>query len=180
MGEGRDTTCAASVGDLRRTDVPVIAGAEFPLLNSKEESERWEAMYGKFEYKGAWTDSFEAQRSTVYEMPYHAPDIVPRCRKESRISKRRKVLRPSSSSRWCTSTRVRSFFGRGDRLRTMPWPSNSTRRWQRWRKSLFSWAADCTQTKAPLTPARSMPAANLIGGSIQKRPTLCYGRLGRR
>src|SRR5205085_12091274 len=43
-----------------RTDVPVIAGAEFPLLNSKEESERWEALYGKFEYKGAWTDKFAA------------------------------------------------------------------------------------------------------------------------
>ena len=60
-----------------RTDVPVIAGAEFPLLNSKEESERWEALYGKFEYKGAWTDKFEAQRSTIREEPYHAPDVVP-------------------------------------------------------------------------------------------------------
>src|SRR5712671_5162065 len=29
-----------------RTDVPVIEGAEFPLLNSKEETERWEALYG--------------------------------------------------------------------------------------------------------------------------------------
>src|SRR5213076_729106 len=60
-----------------RTDVPVIAGAEFPLLNSKEESERWEALYGKFEYKGAWTDKFAAKRSTVYEMPYHPPEVVP-------------------------------------------------------------------------------------------------------
>jgi purine nucleosidase len=60
-----------------RTDVPVIEGAEFPLLNSKEESERWEAMYGKFEYKGCWTDHFEANRSTVYDEPYHAPDVVP-------------------------------------------------------------------------------------------------------
>lgn len=60
-----------------RTDVPVIQGAEFPLLNSKEESERWEALYGKFEYKGCWTDKFEAQRSTIREEPYHAPDIVP-------------------------------------------------------------------------------------------------------
>jgi purine nucleosidase len=59
------------------TDVPVYQGAEFPLLNSKEESERWEAMYGKFEYKGAWTDRFEPQRSIVFEMPYHAPDVVP-------------------------------------------------------------------------------------------------------
>ena len=60
-----------------RTDVPVYAGAEFPLLNSKEESERWEALYGKFEYKGCWTDKFEAQRSTIYEEPYHASDVVP-------------------------------------------------------------------------------------------------------
>jgi purine nucleosidase len=60
-----------------RTDVPVIQGAEFPLLNSKEETEHWEALYGKFEYKGCWTDKFEAQRSTVYEEPYHPPEVVP-------------------------------------------------------------------------------------------------------
>ncbi|MGH9700590.1 MAG: nucleoside hydrolase, partial [Candidatus Acidiferrales bacterium] len=47
-----------------RTDVPVIQGAEFPLLNSKEESEQWEALYGKLEYKGCWTDLFKAKRST--------------------------------------------------------------------------------------------------------------------
>jgi len=60
-----------------RTDVPVIQGAEFPLLNSKEETERWEALYGKLEYKGCWTEHFEANRSTVYDEPYHAPDVVP-------------------------------------------------------------------------------------------------------
>ncbi|MGH9707067.1 MAG: nucleoside hydrolase, partial [Candidatus Acidiferrales bacterium] len=60
-----------------RTDVLVIQGAEFPLLNSKEESEQWEALYGKLEYKGCWTDLFKAKRSTVYEMPYHPPDVVP-------------------------------------------------------------------------------------------------------
>src|SRR6201997_1565190 len=60
-----------------RTDVPVVQGAEFPLLNSKEESERWEALYGKLEYKGCWTERFAAQRSTIYEQPSHAPDLVP-------------------------------------------------------------------------------------------------------
>ena len=54
-----------------RKDVPVIQGAEFPLLNSKEETERWEALYGKLEYKGCWTDRFEANRSTIYDEPYH-------------------------------------------------------------------------------------------------------------
>jgi len=59
-----------------RTDVPVYMGAVYPLVNSKEETERWEALYGKFEYKGAWTD-FPAGRSTIYREPYHEPDIVP-------------------------------------------------------------------------------------------------------
>jgi inosine-uridine nucleoside N-ribohydrolase len=60
-----------------QTDVPVIAGAEFPLLNSKEETERWEASYGKLEYLGCWTEHFAAKRSTIYEQPYHPPEIVP-------------------------------------------------------------------------------------------------------
>jgi len=60
-----------------RTDVPVVQGAEFPLLNSKEETERWEGLYGKLAYKGCWTERFEANRSTIYDEPFHAPDVVP-------------------------------------------------------------------------------------------------------
>ena len=59
-----------------RTDIPVYQGAVYPLLNSKEETERWEALYGKFEYKGCWTD-FEANRSTKFREPYHEPSVVP-------------------------------------------------------------------------------------------------------
>jgi purine nucleosidase len=62
-----------------RTDVPVIQGAEFPLLNSKEESERWEALYGKFRYKGAWSDFSNRPASTppAFRAGYHPPDVVP-------------------------------------------------------------------------------------------------------
>jgi len=49
-----------------RTDVPVVMGAEYPLLNSKEESEWWEERFGQFGYKGAWTPRF-----------YHPPEVVP-------------------------------------------------------------------------------------------------------
>jgi inosine-uridine nucleoside N-ribohydrolase len=41
-----------------RTDVPVYQGAEFPLLNSKQETERWEALYGRIEYKAAGPSAF--------------------------------------------------------------------------------------------------------------------------
>jgi inosine-uridine nucleoside N-ribohydrolase len=61
-----------------RTDVPVAEGALFPLLNSKEESERWEAMYGKFGYKGCWSDfSKRAHVSEAYRAGYHDPEVVP-------------------------------------------------------------------------------------------------------
>ncbi|HXM23450.1 MAG TPA: nucleoside hydrolase [Terriglobales bacterium] len=61
----------------RRTDVPVIEGAEFPLLNSKEESERWEALYGKLEYKGCWTERFPAKRSTTTSPTTHPTLCLP-------------------------------------------------------------------------------------------------------
>ena len=60
-----------------RTDVPVVQGAEYPLLNSKEESERWEALHGKLDYKGCWTERFPPGRSTVGGMIYHPPEVVP-------------------------------------------------------------------------------------------------------
>ena len=62
-----------------RTDVPVIQGAEFPLLNSKEETERWEALYGKFRYKGCWSDFSNRPKNTppAFRAGYHEPDVVP-------------------------------------------------------------------------------------------------------
>lgn len=61
-----------------RTDVPVIQGAEFPLLNSKEETERWEALYGKIRYKGCWSDfSQHTNLPAAFRAPYHEPGVVP-------------------------------------------------------------------------------------------------------
>ena len=37
-----------------RTDIPVVPGAVFPLVNSKEYIAKWETLYGKVEYQGAW------------------------------------------------------------------------------------------------------------------------------
>src|SRR6266481_4535125 len=37
-----------------RTDVPVVPGAVYPLINRMELIERWEGLYGKVRYQGAW------------------------------------------------------------------------------------------------------------------------------
>ena len=39
-----------------RTDIPVVPGAVFPLINRKEEIARWEKLHGRVGYQGAWNE----------------------------------------------------------------------------------------------------------------------------
>src|SRR5882762_7181385 len=41
-----------------RTDIPVVAGAEYPLVRHKQETELWERRYGSITWVGAWTPRF--------------------------------------------------------------------------------------------------------------------------
>jgi purine nucleosidase len=60
-----------------RTYVPVYAGASFPLFNTQERTRRWEQLYGKLFYKGAWTEVWP-EEGAVRRSPYHAdPYFVP-------------------------------------------------------------------------------------------------------
>jgi purine nucleosidase len=63
----------------QRTEVPVYPGAVFPLVNTQARNKRWEALYGKLFYKGAWTEVWPSE-GTVRRSPYHAdPYLVPPC-----------------------------------------------------------------------------------------------------
>src|SRR5712691_8200079 len=46
-----------------RTDIPVVPGAEYPLVRRRQETEQWEQRYGYVAWLGAWTPRF-----------YHPPD----------------------------------------------------------------------------------------------------------
>ncbi len=59
-----------------RTDVPVVPGATYPLVNSEEATIRWEGLYGKLPYKGAWMKEWP-DYNTVNRTRYHAADVVP-------------------------------------------------------------------------------------------------------
>jgi purine nucleosidase len=63
-----------------RTDVPVAMGAQFPLLNSKEETERWESLYGVIPYQGCWSDFSKSSGSngSAFREGYHDPDVIPK------------------------------------------------------------------------------------------------------
>lgn len=60
-----------------RTEVPVVPGAVFPLVNTAARTKIWETLYGKLFYKGAWTETWPDE-GAVRRSPFHAdPFLVP-------------------------------------------------------------------------------------------------------
>ncbi|MGV1107100.1 nucleoside hydrolase [Xanthomonas translucens] len=60
-----------------RAEVPVLPGPVHPLLNSELATERWEALYGKLLWKGAWTRQWIEHDTVQSALRYHAHDVVP-------------------------------------------------------------------------------------------------------
>lgn len=60
-----------------RTDIPVVAGAEYPLLRRKDETELWEQQYGAVPWVGAWTPRLYHPPDKLGEMPEGKPATKP-------------------------------------------------------------------------------------------------------
>src|SRR5713101_4551442 len=60
-----------------RTDIPVVPGAEYPLVRTKEETELWEQRYGSVTWLGAWTPKFYHPPDQLGEMPEGKPTTKP-------------------------------------------------------------------------------------------------------
>ncbi len=60
-----------------RTDIPVVPGAEYPLVRTKEETELWEQRYGAITWLGAWTPKFYHPPDQLGEMPEGKPTTKP-------------------------------------------------------------------------------------------------------
>src|SRR5437762_9233536 len=56
-----------------RTDIPVVPGAEYPLVRTKEETELWQQQYGSVAWVGAWTPRFYHPADQLGEMPEGKP-----------------------------------------------------------------------------------------------------------
>ena len=69
------------------SNVKVYPGAVFPLINSKEEIKRWEQLYGKVTYQGAWNEQrirsntgsvlTGAWNGGAYHGPFEVPNPLP-------------------------------------------------------------------------------------------------------
>src|SRR5712671_786136 len=60
-----------------RTDIPVLSGAEYPLVKTKEATELWEQQYGSVTWLGAWTPKFYHPPDQLGEMPEGKPTTKP-------------------------------------------------------------------------------------------------------
>jgi len=56
-----------------RTDIPVMPGAEYPLVRRKQETELWEQRYGSVTWLGAWTPRFYHPPDQLGDMPEGKP-----------------------------------------------------------------------------------------------------------
>ena len=60
-----------------RTDIPVLPGAENPLVRRKQETELWEQNYGYFAWLGAWTPRLYHPADQLGDMPEGMPKTQP-------------------------------------------------------------------------------------------------------
>lgn len=60
-----------------RSDIPVAAGAEYPLVRRKDETELWEQHYGAVPWLGAWTPRLYHPPDQLGEMPEGKPTTKP-------------------------------------------------------------------------------------------------------
>jgi purine nucleosidase len=60
-----------------RTDIPVLSGARFPLIRTREEAQLWQEHFGKVSYAGAWDDRWWHEASVVPPLPEGPPTTRP-------------------------------------------------------------------------------------------------------
>ena len=79
-----------------RTDVPVMSGAAFPLVRSREEAIQWQKQYGKSSFSGPGMTAGGTSHSSCRRFPKASPPATPRMR-----------TRRISWCGWCVNTRMR-------------------------------------------------------------------------
>jgi inosine-uridine nucleoside N-ribohydrolase len=60
-----------------RADIPVVPGAVFPLVRTREEAQLWQQRYGKVAYAGAWDERWWHEHSVIPPMAEGQPTTKP-------------------------------------------------------------------------------------------------------
>ena len=60
-----------------RTDIPVVPGAEYPLVRRQPDTEQWEQQFGSVPWLGAWTPKYYHPPDELGNMPEGKPVTKP-------------------------------------------------------------------------------------------------------
>ena len=60
-----------------RPDIPVVPGAPFPLVRTRDEAQRWQHRYGKVAFAGAWDDRWWHESNVIPPMAEGQPTTKP-------------------------------------------------------------------------------------------------------
>ena len=60
-----------------RTDIPVVPGAAFPLVRTREESQQWQERYGTVAFAGAWDNRWWHEPFVIPPLPEGKPTTRP-------------------------------------------------------------------------------------------------------
>ncbi len=60
-----------------RTDIPVVPGAQFPLVRTRHEAQFWQLQFGQVAYAGAWDNRWWHEASVVPQMSEGQPTTKP-------------------------------------------------------------------------------------------------------
>ena len=144
-----------------RPDIPVLPGAAFPLVHTREETEVWEKLYGKINYLGAWDPRWWHEPFVVPPLPEGQPTIRPSSEGAARFMIRMVHEYPHQVT----------IFAGG--------PMTDVALAVRLDPGFAGLAQELVFMAAASTPSpatrngRAIPGMNSISGSIPKPPTSC-------
>jgi hypothetical protein len=151
-----------------RTDIPVVRGAEYPLVRTKEETEQWEQRYGSVAWLGAWTPRV-----------YHAPRELGTMPEGKPTTKAADEDAPHFLVRMVRKYPHDVTIYEGGPMTNLalaisidPEFPKLAKNWCLWERVLIR--------RLPIPSSQTIPATNSISGSIPRRLALCCGRRGTR
>lgn len=89
-----------------RTEVPVVPGAEMPLVNTPADTARWEQQHGELIYNGAWDLARPgrwADPRLIRDLPEGNPATVPAAGPAADFIVRLAHAHPGEISLWCAA-----------------------------------------------------------------------------
>ena len=151
-----------------RTDIPVVPGAEYPLVRRKKDTEQWERRFGSVPWLGAWTPRFYHPPDQLGEMPEGRPATKPADEDAAHFLLRMVHKFPNQVTIY-----------EGGPMTNLALAISIDPAFAGWQKSWSSWEAASIRGLT-IPSSLTLEPTNSISGSIRKRLDIVLERHGRK